>query len=152
MTTSRAVFSGIDGSDRQNLWVTDGTAAGTTELTVTSPGLFDTNVVPDFTVFGGKVLFEGKDASGHLNLWVTDGTTAGTSEVTAAGANPNRLFNVVPPDFTVLGSEALFEGYDASNHYNLWVTDGTAAGTSELAVAGAFSGGLGPSDITVLGN
>jgi ELWxxDGT repeat protein len=32
------------------------------------------------------------------------------------------------------------------------VTDGTPAGTSELAVARAYSGGLSPSDITVVGN
>ena len=58
----------------------------------------------------------------------------------------------IPSGITVLGSKVLFEGVDASNQTNLWVTDGTAAGTSELAVANAYSGGLNPFDLTVLGN
>ncbi len=33
---------------------------------------------------------------------------------------------------------------------NLWVTDGTAAGTSEVTVAGPIPDGLTPSDITAL--
>ncbi len=36
----------------------------------------------------------------------------------------------------------LFAGQDASGSPNLWVSDGTSAGTSELAIAGANSGGL----------
>jgi ELWxxDGT repeat protein len=38
--------------------------------------------------------------------------------------------------------QVLFEGTDSLNHQSLWLTDGTAAGTSELASAGAYSGGL----------
>jgi hypothetical protein len=41
-----------------------------------------------------------------------------------------------PNTFAVFGNEALFAGA------YLWVTNGTAAGTSELAVTGAFSQGL----------
>ncbi len=39
-------------------------------------------------------------------------------------------------------SRAVFSGLDASDHINLWVTDGTAAGTSELTPAGAYYYGL----------
>jgi ELWxxDGT repeat protein len=38
----------------------------------------------------------------------------------------------------------LFNGVGASGNYDLWVTDGTAAGTSELSVVGANAGGLNP--------
>ena len=48
-------------------------------------------------------------------------------------------------------TRAMFAGYDRSGNTNLWVTDGTAAGTSDLAVAGACSyGELTPRDITTL--
>ena len=47
-------------------------------------------------------------------------------------------------------TRSMFAGYDASGHPNLWITDRTAAGTSELAVAGACSYGLTPRDITTL--
>src|SRR5262249_52966486 len=38
---------------------------------------------------------------------------------------------------------------DANDHRGLWVSDGTAAGTHELAVSGANPIGLYPSDLTV---
>jgi ELWxxDGT repeat protein len=155
---SKALFAGMAANGFSfvglpNLWVTDGTSAGTTELTVAGAnpsGLFS-SVNPAFTVLGSKALFEGEDASGHVNLWVTDGTSAGTSELTVTGANPNGIFSSTNPDFTLLGSKVLFAGEDAAGNANLWVTDGTSAGTSELTVAGAYSGGLKPFDITPFG-
>jgi ELWxxDGT repeat protein len=106
-------------------------------------------------VLGGKALFAGFDANGHVNLWVTDGTLAGTSELIVAGADPSGLFynngaSALNPNFTVTGGKALFSGFDVAGHVNLWVTDGTAAGTSELTAAGASPSGLSPSDITLL--
>src|SRR5580704_17073298 len=159
----KALFVGADAGGNISLWTTDGTGAGTSELAAAGRyhnGLFYNFAAPDFTVLGGKVLFAGQDATGNPNLWVTDGTSAGTKELAVAGANSGGLFslNFFPsgfsPGFTVLGTRALFEGYDASGIDGLWVTDGTSAGTSELAVAGSFAGGLffdvSTPDLTVL--
>jgi ELWxxDGT repeat protein len=45
---------------------------------------------------------------------------------------------------------AFFNGVDAAGNDGLWVTDGTARGTHEIAnISGAWSGGLEPSDLTV---
>ena len=149
------------------LWVTDGTTAGTTQIQVTgTASSFLGYQNPDFTIIGGKALLVGDDNNGRASLWVTGGTSAGTSELSAAVSNVNNsglFWDYLKPDFTVLGSMALFEGLDSSNKYNPWVTNGTAAGTSELYVAGAYSGGaifpanssnsssVGP-DFTVFGN
>jgi ELWxxDGT repeat protein len=49
--------------------------------------------------------------------------------------------------------QVLFEGTDSLNRKNLWVTDGTAAGTSELTITGVSSSGLlsaGDPDFTAL--
>ena len=162
---TRALFEGYDASGLDGLWVTDGTSAGTSELTVAgsfASGLFFDVSAPDLTVFAGKALFVGEDTSGNISLWTTDGTGAGTGELTVARSNGQGLFfNVTAPDFTVLGNKVLFAGQDASGNSNLWVTDGTAGGTSELAVGGAnpaglfdlkyFSAGFSPG-FTVLGN
>jgi ELWxxDGT repeat protein len=121
MATYRAVFSGYDASGNLNLWVTNGTAAGTSELSAAGAypaGLLnntsDSN--PDFTVLGRKVLFAGLGGTGVPNLWVTDGTSAGTSELTFFP--PNELFSgLVNPDFTVLGAKAVFEGVGP---WSLW--------------------------------
>jgi ELWxxDGT repeat protein len=155
---SRVVFDGADASGRNNLWVTDGTPAGTSELTVVganSRGLFAGGGAATYiSAFGTKALFKGADASGRLGLWVTDGTSAGTSELNVVGANSRGLFYTGAvnffPDLTVLGGKALFAGFDATGHVNLWVTDGTSVGTSEVAASGAATSGLTPSDITIL--
>ena len=143
---NRVLFEGYDAGGNDSLWVSDGTAAGTSELTIAGahPGGVFVNVAgPGITVFGGVALFAGEDAGGNVGLWVTDGTSAGTRELAVAGAFANGLFfNIAAPDLSVLGGKALFQGQDAAGNVNLWVTDGTSAGTSELAVAGANSGGL----------
>jgi ELWxxDGT repeat protein len=121
----KVLFAGADSNGNENLWVTDGTASGTSELSVTGTGsLFNKGYLPSFTVLGGKALFA---TDVQTELWVTDGTAAGTSELSVAGGGP-----LYPSGLTVFGSEVLFEGIDANGLDVAWVTDGTAAGTSEL--------------------
>ncbi len=87
---------------------------------------------------GSKALFVGVD----LNLWVTDGSQAGTTELNVAGASSELLRSGSYADFTVIGNRMLFVGTDSHFLNNLWVTDGTSAGTKELTVSGACSSGL----------
>jgi len=51
----------------------------------------------------------------------------------------------------MLRQTVLFNGIDASGNSSLWETNGTAAGTQELAVSGAATGATGflPNDFTV---
>jgi len=62
---------------------------------------------------------------------------------------PNGL---IPQNLTVFGNKVLFEGLDKNLNSNLWVTDGTAAGTSELSVNGQNTQNFVPQDFTVLGS
>jgi ELWxxDGT repeat protein len=144
MAKLQVLFEGTDSLNHQSLWVTDGTAAGTSELASAgaySGGLFY-NFSPQFAALGTKVLVDGYDSANRRGLWVTDGTSAGVSELAVTGAYSGGLFSGIDPQFGVFGTEVLFKGYDTSSHLNLWITDGTSAGTSELAVAGGNSGGL----------
>jgi hypothetical protein len=145
MSISRIVFAGQDTSGNSNLGVTTRISAGTSELAVAGAnagGLFNSNnfptdFSPGFTVLGNQALFEGDDAGGAASLWVTDGTSAGSNELSVAGSSARGLFtNVIAPHLTVFAGKALFVGDDASGNISLWTTDGTGAGTSELAVAG----------------
>jgi ELWxxDGT repeat protein len=152
------LFTGMNTSGVFGLWVTNGTAAGTHELTGIS-GANPGGINPLYsTPFNGKVVFSGKDTSGNIGLWVTDGTVAGTHELTGiSGANSTSFLNVLnSPDFTALGDRILFEGKNASGSEGLWITDGTAAGTHEITgISGAFAGtyggitGFHPADMTV---
>jgi ELWxxDGT repeat protein len=149
----KVLFNGTNASGIQGLWVTDGTAVGTHELTGISGaypgGAFAQGFVTlDMTVFHGEVFFRGIDTSENIGLWVTDGTVAGTHELTGiSGANstgsdsyPAGLY---PTGMTVLNGKLLFEGQNASGNRGLWVSDGTAVGTHELTgIIGAYSRGL----------
>lgn len=148
------LFEGTDASGNVNFWVTDGTAGGTSELVVT--GASSSGLAPhDVTPFGANtVLFKGTDSTGLAGLWISDGTAGGTSEISVSGASSSGIFSppFFFPDFTVLGTMALFAGVDSGGHNNLWVTDGTSLGTSELSVAAANSSFFNPGKMQVLGN
>jgi ELWxxDGT repeat protein len=92
-------------------------------------------------------IFEGTDSAGDRGLWVTDGTGGGTYELTnLVGAYAGGLFGGptgFSPDFTTFDGRVLFSGLDPFGHIGLWVTDGTAAGTQELAgITNANTNGL----------
>jgi ELWxxDGT repeat protein len=133
---NEAVFRGVDTSGLQRLWVSDGRAAGTHELSGIA-------VIPDFiTPLGARAFFDGVvETSNHQDLWVTDGTAAGTHPITASGASPGGLG---PSSFVAFNDEVLFKGVDANGSQGLWVTDGTTAGTHELTgINGAYLGASG---------
>ena len=132
------LFSGWDIFGYNGLWVSDGTNAGTQELTVagawtgSDPNSPDASGLSpsDLTLFKGKALFSGIDLSGSYGLWVTDGTDDGTFELTATSFSD-------PYNLTVFNGEALFAAADPGGETGLWITDGTAAGhLSSLALPG----------------
>jgi hypothetical protein len=155
-----AMFDGLDAGGQEGLWVTDGTALGTHELTniqnAFSGGIFGgSGLYPDFTTFDGYV---GVDASGYRGLWITDGTASGTHEITGiVGTDSSDLFPFYSPNFTVLNGKVLFAAADATtnegiSNVGLWVTDGTSSGTHEITgITNTFGFGHGffPQDFTV---
>jgi ELWxxDGT repeat protein len=97
------------------LWVTDGTAAGTLRL----PGS------AGFVASLGDLLFY-EDAG---QLWRSDGTRAGTFPLTGAGGGPLAS--------AVLGGVLYYIAYDSSGpSEQLWRSDGTVAGTYLVADVG----------------
>ena len=130
MVQDVVLFEGIDAGNRTGLWVTNGTAAGTFELTtsgrtsavpVTGPPI--TGEAPygflpipavslDLTVFNNQVLFVGRYGQNNYGLWTTDGTGAGTVQLAnISGANAAGIFTqAISPDFTVYNGEVLFNG------------------------------------------
>ncbi len=115
---SRFLFAGRDSEGAEALFCSDGTSAGTIELSVYGVGPYSPGPM---IALGGLVLLNGT-WSGSSNLWVTDGTVAGTKELSL----PGKALN--PRNFDVLGTKVLF--WDSID--GVWVTDGTVAGTIEL--------------------
>jgi ELWxxDGT repeat protein len=99
MAKHLALFNGTDTDGLLGLWVTNGTPAGTSELTGISGASTGGLNPADLTVFNGEALFNGADAADNFGLWVTNGTPAGTFELTGiSGASTGGLD---PADLTV---------------------------------------------------
>ena len=101
------------------------------------------------TVFGNEVLFQGDDASGDHNLWVTNGTGPGNL---GAVRLRGRIFRRAEPlQFHRCRQRGAVRGRGYERPLvRLWVTNGTAAGTSELTVSGAASPAFGPTNMAGL--
>lgn len=153
MAKTYALFEGADAHGTLGLWTTDGTAAGTQEVSVAgaaSTGLFSAFLPADFTQLGSVALFTGTDSAGGIGLWVTDGTTAGTQDVTVACANAKGLRYGAADGYGVLGGTAYFAGVNGAGASGLWSTQGTSASTGPVSVSGGNTNNIGvdPTEIT----
>jgi ELWxxDGT repeat protein len=140
----KVLFQGDDASGNYNLWVTNGTASGTQELTGISGAFtgsffgFDDSLFASFAVFKGEVLFRGLDASGNISLWATNGTAVGTHELIGGGLDPGGMTAVtitVPPpeDFTNSNtSDILFRNTTSGDTWFEAVNDGAFAGWNQI--------------------
>ena len=136
-------FSADDGINGVELWVTDGTTAGT-KMVKNIHGTGSSSP-SNFTVFDGKLYFSAADGTNGVELWVTDGTELGTKMV----KNIHGTGSSSPSGFTVFDGKLYFSADDGTNGVELWVTDGTADGTIRLKDIRNGSDGSSPSGFTV---
>jgi ELWxxDGT repeat protein len=118
----KAFFLARRPASGQELWVTDGTLAGTRELDLV-PGTSGSEPYL-LTPFGEGIVFTARSStSSGRQLWKSDGTDAGTAPITDAVQATSAL--------TVHQGLIYFLGTDGFNT-QLWRSDGTAAGTVRL--------------------
>jgi ELWxxDGT repeat protein len=113
------------------LWVTDGTNSGTRmvrDIRAGAQSSSPTSLLP----FGSSVLFRATTPEFGAEPWISDGTESGTRLLQdlapgPPGSNPfSRLAD---------GNTAYFQASSGTpSRQRLWRTDGSAAGTSEIAV------------------
>ncbi|MBW2457361.1 MAG: hypothetical protein JRI68_22830 [Deltaproteobacteria bacterium] len=125
-------YSGGNGGE--DLWVTDGVTPPTQPLAViNAPGA--TVDRPDhFTAFGNKLFFFADDETGGgYEPWLADANSAAR----LADINPNGdslvtfdLQLMVTQHVRPLGDKLTFYATDGAHGYELWITDGTQAGTT----------------------
>lgn len=110
----------IDNKD--SLWKTDGTAAGTKKY-ATNVAL-DTN--KNVVLYNGKLYSAGVDATHGSELWVTDGTAAGTKLIKDINTG---VASSAPSNFFVFNNAMYFFANTAAKGKELYISDGTATGT-----------------------
>jgi ELWxxDGT repeat protein len=119
----------------QQLWKSDGTEAGTVLVRqMTAFNLTDVN---------GTLFFVADDGMNGMELWKSDGTTAGTTLVKDIHPGQSRYYdyygnwtypwyvpNSSSPSFlTSLNGTLYFVAEDGVHGWEVWKSDGTAAGT-----------------------
>lgn len=116
-------FSAADPAHGQELWVSDGTPAGTRLLKDLLPGPGG-SLPSRLTTLNDTLIFTARASGGAgESLWRSDGTPAGTLELVPA----ERLSSIA--QLTVVGNAVYFIADDFVHGLELWASDGTAQGT-----------------------
>ena len=143
----KVFFTATTAANGTELWVTDGTVAGT-HITKDIASGTGSSQISSVTPFGSKVFFAA-DSGGtgaDMELWVSDGTSGGT--VLFQNINTNSGQGSFPNSLTVIGSHLVFTANDGgANGTQVWSTDGTNPAVKLTNVAG-----LSPSNIVLAGS
>ncbi len=129
----KAFFAASNEANGEELWVTDGTKAGTKMVKDIWPGSSGSDV--NYIVrFNDKVVFAANDGTNEMELWISDGTEAGThlvKDIHEFGSSDPRGFTQLnETQFIFCAKDFSSETYDDRGaQWWLYVSDGTEAGT-----------------------
>ncbi len=114
------------------LWKTDGTTAGTKIVKDAIPGS-DGYPPQNYTVFKGKLFYKGENENSGIELFVSDGTEQGTTIV--KDINPGAFSSFSLPTELISDSKRIY--FNAASFFTdqLWISDGTTAGTRKIKVS-----------------
>jgi ELWxxDGT repeat protein len=144
-------FRADDGVNGFELWRTDGTDAGTFLLQDITPGAVNQSLTFSLLRFADRLIFEVSDNTVTVgSVWVTDGTMAGTTMLTgpisafsfspAAIATVNAQGEVSNP--SQFAGKLVFTAQTAASGNELYVSDGTVAGTTLIDINPGATGSV----------
>jgi trimeric autotransporter adhesin len=126
------VYFHANQGNMRSLWKTDGTAGGTIKIKDLRFD-FSAQYVDSLSAMGDKLYFFGDDGTTGAELWVSDGTTAGTQLVKDIKQGTGGSY---PSQFRKFGNYVYFTAdsstVSGTNDFQIWKTDGTAAGTTKV--------------------
>jgi ELWxxDGT repeat protein len=147
-------FAADDGKTGRALWKSDGTAAGTTLVKDMAQGSggYDPGYL---TNVNGTLFFQASDGTHGAELWKSDGTAAGTTLVKDIYPGSSWVYHndyfgggwtyetnsSIPGNLTNVNGTLFFAARDGTHWFELWKSDGTAAGTT--LVKDIFPGSVG---------
>jgi ELWxxDGT repeat protein len=136
-------FTADNGTHGQELWKSDGTAAGTVMVTDIRPGS-SRSYTSDLTNVNGTLFFAASGLPAESELWKSDSTAAGTVMVSAINSNGSGA----PSWLTNVNGTLYFGAVDGTHGDELWRSDGTPAGTFVVADINRGSGSSAPAKLT----
>lgn len=119
--TDRLYFLGSDLSGTPSVWVTDGTASGTRRVAPLAPQALEIGPY-ELATFRGNLYFSAKQA-GRWALFRVDLTSGRIDKLALVEGGAERL--------TAAGDRLFFVGR-VNHRFQLWSSDGTAAGTGPI--------------------
>jgi ELWxxDGT repeat protein len=131
---AKLIFTSL-GSDGCELWLSDGTLAGTQIILDINPSGDSTpGLYLDLSVHDGKIWFDADDGANGRELWTSDGTAIGTHMVIdiasgAADSNPGSAGGGI----VWHNGAAWFNADNGISGNELWRSDGTESGTNQVA-------------------
>ncbi len=125
---------------------TDGTVAGTVKLNEES---YYSNPRA-LTVFNNKVYFSYQDGNWNRGMKSTDGTLSGTEVVLTPYTSSDGVGGIY--DVNVYNNQLVLSGYSSENGREIFVSDGTAEGTSLLVDVNQGEEGSNPGEYMQVGD
>ena len=129
---TKLFFRARTSASGDELWATDGTGPGTALVADIFPGT-NSSTPFEMTPFGGSIYFHADDGTHGRELWKTDGAATSLVKDIRPGADSGLEFFFTYHDFTAVGSRLLFFADDGVSGNELWASDGSAAGTAQVA-------------------
>ena len=133
---SVALFSVFDGSAGSEVWRSDGTEAGTWQVTHFCQPYCNNGDPEPYALTSRHYFFRLLDEGSNWRLWATDGTPAGTFPLT------DPSVNVFDAPAASVGDVLYFNasvGDDEDSVDQLWRSDGTPAGTWRVTDQSPYS-------------
>ena len=143
-----------DADHGRELWISDGTTAGTFMLKDLAPG--ETSSTPkDLAAVGSLLFFSAEDPDHGREVWRSDGTPDGTFLVQdlSPGAAPGVGLDElgVAPEFTDLSGTAIFAGSNGVAGRELFASDGSPGSAQLLEARSGPTSSISQGRLTRLG-
>src|SRR4051794_29865498 len=143
---NRVFFTADDGVHGRELWVSDGSSAGTYMVKDILP-VIDADYAPywpiGLTAVGDLLYFSATDGVHGYEPWISDGTEVGTHMITDIEPT-DAAFGSDPYLYTELNGIVYFSAATRTNGREVWRTDGTEAGTRMVTDLTPGTGGTYP--------
>jgi len=121
-------FTATTVAEGNELWVSDGTEAGTHIVKDINPGT-DGSAISSITAIDNKLYFNAISADGDNELWISDGTEDGTKLLININKEPISGLTPKSNIYRVGDKFVFMKGNE------VWVSDGTAEGTADTGEA-----------------